>query len=221
MSATGGSQDAAAATAVGRSNRNNKGVDYGSSMEVIEESDGDEDLEGQVVVPRARFPWLMPVESIPTAMAIWISTGHRRSPGGASEDGGGDENTESSVSLARNVDRTLVWERTYPVCKPSHSRGRAPGRVRALLACHWSLALPLALHELECAAIKVEAPFKLRLGCCDGVRQPGYGGSIIHDGPHYLGPAPPAPRPPPCHFSLFSRSAPRSEEEMPPLPPTH
>jgi hypothetical protein len=52
--------------------------------------------------------------------------------------------------------------------------------VRALLACHWHF------FELECAAIKAEAPFKLRLGCCDGVRR-GYGGSIIHDGPHYLG----------------------------------
>jgi hypothetical protein len=41
----------------------------------------------------------------------------------------------------------------------------------------------------------VEAPFKLRLDCCDGVRR-GYGGSIIHDGPHYL--APRAPFLPQC-----------------------
>jgi hypothetical protein len=37
MSGSGGSQDTV--TAVRRSKRNNKEVDYGSSMEVIEESD--------------------------------------------------------------------------------------------------------------------------------------------------------------------------------------
>jgi hypothetical protein len=41
--------------------------------------------------------------------------------------------------------------------------------------------VPLALLELECAAVEVEAPFKLRLDCCDSLRR-GYGGRIIHDG---------------------------------------
>ena len=44
MSSGGGSQDTV--PAVRRSNRNNKEVDYGSSMEVIEESGEDEDSEG-------------------------------------------------------------------------------------------------------------------------------------------------------------------------------
>jgi hypothetical protein len=58
--------------------------------------------------------------------------------------------------------------------------------VRALLACHW--------HFLSWSVptIKVGAPFKRRLGCCDGVRR-GYGGCIIHDGPHYLRPRAPPP----------------------------
>jgi hypothetical protein len=58
-------------------------------------------------------------------------------------------------------------------------------RVRALSACHW-----LALPELECAAIQMEAPVNLLWDCGDGVWR-GYGGCIIHDGSHYLGPSAP------------------------------
>jgi hypothetical protein len=80
-----GSQDTA--TAVRRPNRNNKEVDYGLSMEMIEESDEDEDLGG-------------------------YSSGSEDLDGpsleSANEGGDVDENTESSAPSTRNVDRTLV-----------------------------------------------------------------------------------------------------------------
>jgi hypothetical protein len=72
---------------------------------------------------------------------------------------------------------------------PRRAHLRILGEERAR-ACAVGVPLALALLELECAAIKVEAPFKLRLDCCDGVRR-GYGGSIIHDGRHSLGPRAP------------------------------
>jgi hypothetical protein len=65
--------------------------------------------------------------------------------------------------------------------------------VRALLACHW--------HFLSWSALPSrwsEAPFKLRLDCCGGVRR-GYGGCITHDGPHDLGPRAPFPLSPAGH----------------------
>jgi hypothetical protein len=60
----------------------------------------------------------------------------------------------------------------YAVCfgvLPRRAHLRIPGEERPR-AC--AVGVPLALLELECAAIKVEveAPFKLRLDCCDGVR---------------------------------------------------
>ena len=106
MSGGGGSQDTV--TAVRRSKRNNKEVDCGSSMEVIEESDGDEDLEGY---------------SSGTEGPISVVHARRVDPDGndnldldepqpesASGDEDVDENTGSQSSAARNVDRTLVWK---------------------------------------------------------------------------------------------------------------
>jgi hypothetical protein len=99
-----------------------------------------------------------------------------------------------------------------PIGTPSMSMPCASGSFLAVHRAHLrilgeerpracAVGVPLALLELECAAIKVEAPFKLRLGCCDGVRR-GYGGSTTHDG---MAPTTSAPVPP------FSRSAPRSQ----------
>ena len=78
----------------------------------------------------------------------------------------------------------------YAVCLgvvPRRAHLRILGEERPR-AC--AVGVPLALLELECAAVEVEAPFKLRLDCCDSLRR-GYGGRIIHDGPHYLGPRAP------------------------------
>jgi hypothetical protein len=100
MSGGGSSQDAV--TAVRRSNRNNKGADYGSSMEVIEETDGDEDLE---------------VYSSGTEGPISVVHARRAGPDGngnldldgppperrASEDGGVDEHTERRAQPPRHV----------------------------------------------------------------------------------------------------------------------
>jgi hypothetical protein len=92
-----------------------------------------------------------------------------------------------AMTAAAAIERFLVaccfkrrrphWDAVYvyAVCfgvLPRRAHLRILGEERSR-AC--AVGVPLALLELECAAIKVEAPFKLRLDCCDGVRR-GYGG---------------------------------------------
>ena len=103
MSGAGGSQNAV--SAVRRSKRTNKGMEYRSPMDTIEESDEDEDLGGY---------------SSGTEGPSDVVHAHRinrrnddnndldgPSPESVNEVADVDENTESSVIADRNVDRTL------------------------------------------------------------------------------------------------------------------
>ena len=106
MSGAGGSQNAV--SAVRRSKRTNKGMEYRDPLVTIEESDEDEDLGGYSSGTEG-----------PSDVVHAHDINRRNddnndldgpSPESVNEVADVDENTESSVISDRNVDRTLVWE---------------------------------------------------------------------------------------------------------------